>query len=300
MSVGEWIARCTGVFLVVAIPCSASAQGSASKSLAALISDLSGEVSVTQKPGGALTKAQRFDAIPLGATVETGPSARAEIVLAGGQRFELGAKARGTIAEKHLTSTSGPVKELPSLPPLPRMAALDESRPKGPAGGVRLRGGTVSGLQPSHIVTLAEGTRLRFLPVAGASRYAVEIQDDAGRRIFSVESTVSEVVVPAGVLAAGGAYYWTVQTLDKVGGAARGATEFRTLSAEDARIREAVLRTLEGDGNGGLALRAEIDRRLGLYEEALNGFRAALARTPEDRSIQEALRRLAQMPESPE
>lgn len=296
MRVGKQIAQCTGAVLLAMLQSSVSAQEPASRPLAALISDISGDVSVTSKPGGAVTKAQRFDAIPLGALVVTGASGRAEIVLAGGQRFELRAKARATIAEKSLTARSGPVTDLPSFPALPRMAALDESRPAGPAGGVRLRGGEIVGLQPSHIVTLAERTKLRFSPVAGASRYAVEIQDDSGRRIFAAESSASEVVVPAGILAPGGSYYWTVQTLDKVGGTVRGSAEFRTLSAEDARVRDSLLRTLESDASsGGLALRAEIDRRLGLSEEALNGFRAALARAPDDRSILEAVGRLERL-----
>lgn len=296
MLVGRWIAQCTGAVVIGALSWSVSAQDPASKPLAALISDLSGEVLMKSTLAGAATKAQRFDAITAGTTIEVGADSRAEIVLAGGQRFELRAKARATIAEKNLTSTSGPVTELPPLPALPRIAALDESRPKGPPGGPRLRGGMISGLHPSHIVTLAERTMLRFSPVAGASRYGVEVQDDAGRRIFAAESTASEVVVPAGVLQPGASYYWTVQTLDKFGGAARGASEFRTLSAEEAGFRQAVLRALEAEGNSrGVALQAEIDRRLGLYQEALEGFRTALARTPGDRAIQEAVRRLEEL-----
>jgi hypothetical protein len=44
-----------------------------------------------------------------------------------------------------------------------------------------------------------------------------------------------------------------------------------------------------------LALLAEIDRRLGLYEEALNGFRAALAKRPEDVTLQQAVQRLEKL-----
>ena len=299
MRVGKWIVRCTGAVLLGALSCPVWAQEAAPKPLAALISDLSGEASITPAPGAAAGNARRFDAIVVGATLATGPRSRAEIVLAGGQRFELGPNARATIAAKQLTSPSGPITELPALPALPRIVALDESRPKGPPGGVRLRGSAISGLRPFHTVTLAERTVLRFNPVRGASKYAVEIENDAGRRIFVAESTTPEVVVPAGVLEADTSYFWTVQTLDKVGGAARGTSEFKTLSSEDARVRQALRRSLEAEGGGGgLALLAEIDRRLGLYQEALDGFRAALAKTPDDLFIQQAVRRLEKLLET--
>ncbi len=137
---------------------------------------------------------------------------------------------------------------------------------------------------------------LRFNPVRGASKYAVEIENDAGRRIFAAESTTPEVVVPAGVLEAEASYYWTVQTLDKVGGAARGTSEFKTLSSDDARVREALRRSPETEGaDSHLALLAEIDRRLGLDQEALDGFRAALAKRPDDVVIQQAVRRLEKL-----
>jgi hypothetical protein len=111
-----------------------------------------------------------------------------------------------------------------------------------------------------------------------------------------VESTTPQVVVPAGVLQPGASYYWTVQTLDKVGGASRGTSEFKTLSSEDARVRQALRQSLavEVDASG-LALMAEIDRRLGLYEEALSGFRAALAKSPEDVALQQSVQRLEKL-----
>ena len=296
MRLAKLIAHCAGAVLLGALPYSVWAQDPAAKPLAALISDLTGEVSLKSPAAGPATKAQRFDAIPVGTTLEVGPGARAEIVLAGGQRFEFGPKARATITARQLTSTSGPITELPSVPALPGIVALDQSRPKGGPGGVRVRGTLITGLRPFQTVTLAERTTIRFNPVAGASRYAVEIENDAGRRIFVAGSTTPEVVVPAGVLAPETSYYWTVQTLDKFGGAARGTSEFTTLSAEDALVRRALRRSLEADG-GGLALLAEIDRRLGLYDEALDGFRAALAKSPDDVAVQQAVRRLEKLME---
>jgi hypothetical protein len=296
MPVSKWIVPCTAALVLGALSCPVWTQERTSKPIAALISDLSGKATVTATSPGGTSNAQRFDAIEIGATLEIGAESRAVIVLAGGQRFELGPKARATIATKHLASASGPVTELPPLPALPRISALDESRPKGPPGGVRLRVPSIAGLRPFHTVTLADRTTLRFKPVSGASRYAVEIESDAGRRVFGIESTTAEVVVPAGVLTPDTSYYWTVQTLDKFSGAARGSSEFRTLSAKDAQLREALRRSLETEGGDNhLALLAEIDRRLGLDEEALAGFRAVLAKNPDDVAIQQAVRRLEKL-----
>jgi hypothetical protein len=298
MRFGKGTVLATAVVLGALARCSVWGQESASKPIAGLISELSGGASIRPTDGAGGGRAQRFDTIAVGAILEIGPQSRAVIVLSGGQRFELGPNARATIAEKHLTSTSGPIAELPPLPPLPRLVALDESRPKGPPGSVRLRDTAISGLRPSHGVTLAERTVLRFTPVRGASRYGAEIANEAGTRVFAAESTTPEVIVPAGVLEPEARYYWTVQTLDKLGAVARGASEFRTLSVQDARVRQALRRSLEAEGDGGaLALVAEVDRRLGLHQEALDGFRAALAGRPDDLVLQQIIRRLENLPE---
>jgi hypothetical protein len=260
-----------------------------------LVSDLAGSASIetaTRKP----VRLDRFDAIVAGAAIEVGPMSQLTLVLAGGKRFELGAGARATIAADRLTSQSGPVTELASLPPLPRIAALDASRPKGPAGGIRLRGPRISRLDPSDAVTLATRTRLRFAPVAGASQYGIEIDDSSGRRVFGVETMASDVTVPNGLLEPGAAYQWTVRTLDLSGATARGVSQFRTLSSEDERQREALRRSLDAEGGArALALLAAVDQRLGLYAEALEGFREALKSAPDDKPIAQAIRSLEEL-----
>lgn len=300
MRCGKWTVQCTAVVLATLSCPAAWGQEPAAKPIAALISELSGAASIRATPDAGAGIAQRFDAMAVGATLEIAPQSRAVIVLAGGQRFELGPNARATIAATRLTSPSGPITELPPLPPLPRLVALDESRPKGPPGSVRLRATEIARLRPYGGVTLAERTVLRFEPVRGASRYGVEIADQAGKRIFATESTTPEVIVPAGVLEPKASYYWTVETLDRFGAAARGASEFSTLSAEDGRLRQALRQSLGASGDGSaLALVAEVDRRLGLDEEALDGFRAALAGSPDDLALQQAVRRLATLLEKP-
>ena len=262
---------------------------------AALVSDVTGSASIETAPRKNVRIA-RFDAIAAGAVIEVGPNSQVVLVLAGGKRFELGSGARATISADRLTKQSGPLTELASLPPLPRIPALDTSRPKGPAGGIRLRGPRISGLRPSDAVTIATGTRLRFAPVAGASQYGIEIENSSGRRVFGVETTAADVMVPEGVLEPGVAYQWTVRTLDLSGATARGVSQFRTLSSEDERHREALRRSLGAEGGGrALALLAAVDQRLGLYAEALDGFRDALRRTPDDVAIAQAVKSLEEL-----
>jgi hypothetical protein len=259
---------------------------------AALISELAGTASVRAHNPDAPSAVERFTAIGDGAILEVGPDSRAVVVLAGGKRFVLGARARATVHADRLVSTAGPVDELPSLPALPPLVALDAHAPKA-LGGVRLRSSLIAGLSPSNGSALASRTILRFTPTPGAATYRVEIEDDKGRVVFGLQTTSPEVHLPPDILDAGAGYYWTVRTIDRPGAQARGAAEFVTLRIEEAKAREDLKRRLHDEGEASsLALLAAIDRQLGLHEEALEGFRAALARAPDDDALKEAVREL--------
>jgi len=257
-------------------------------SAAALISELSGEASIGS-PARAVAKAKRFDTLTAGQTLTMLPKSRAVVVLAGGRRFEFGSEARATVGEDELAVMSGPIKELPALPTLPKLAALDESRPRGAPGAVRLRGREISGLRPDHVVLASAAVTFTFQPVTGASRYAVEIEDNQGRLVLRREVDTTELTVPAGTLAPDATYHWTVETVNTVGSTARGASRFVTLSEEEARRRDALRNALASQGSPDEALLAEVDRRLGLYREALRGFRAALVEHPGDPALVRAV-----------
>src|SRR4029453_17390093 len=140
--------------------------------------------------------------------------------------------------------------------------ALDDSRPQGPPGADRLRGPEIAGLRPDHAVIANEPVTFAFQPVKGATRYVVEIEDSQGRVVMTREVDATELTVAAGTFASGAAYHWTVQSQDKPGGAARGASDFTTLSEEDARQRDALRKSIVSSGSGRDALLAEVDRRL--------------------------------------
>lgn len=257
----------------------------------ALISELSGAATL-QRPGAAAVPARRFDAMFDGTILRVGLQSRVLLVLGSGKRFVLGAEARATVHAERLAGTSGSIDELPSLPTLPPLAALDAKAPTA-LGGVRLRSNVITGLCPSDGTVLASKATLRFAPVQGAATYRIEIEDANGRVIFGIETKATEMPVPPDVLEAGVRYYWTVRTTDRPGAQARGAAHFATLSTELIALRDALKRQLSAEGDGpSIALLATIDLHLGLHQEALEGFRAALARAPNDDSLKDAVRRL--------
>jgi hypothetical protein len=265
---------------------------------AALISELTGTASVRLHASAKPLEVARFAAIPEAAILQVGAGSRAVLVLAGGSRFALGGGARATVHADRLTSTSGSIDQLPALPALPQLVALDDSAPRA-LGGVRLRTTVIGGISPANGSAIASATVLRFNAVPGAATYRVEIEDNKGRVIFEAQAMSPQVQVPPDVLEAGASYYWTVRTLDRQGAQARGSADFRTLSTEEVRKREELRRTLQAGGDASsLALLAAIDQHLGLHHDALQGFRAALVRSPGDEALEKAIRQLEAMLET--
>ena len=300
MSIRRTVALITAAVAIVSFqpPVLSRQAPSASGKRAGLISELSGRASVRKDPAAASSTVERFAAIADGAVLELGPDSRVVLVLARGKRFELGAQARVSVHADRLGSASGPVRELPSLPALPRLVPLDAKAPKA-LGGVRLRSTLVAGLSPAGSSALAMRTTLRFTPVEGAATYRIEVEDEQGRVVFSVQTTSAAVSLPSDVLQPGAGYYWTVRTIDRVGPQARAAAEFTTLRQDQAQAREELKRRLHEEGGvSSLALLAAIDRQLGLYEEALDGFRAALALAPDDEALKDAVNELDAMREA--
>ena len=271
---------------------SSQQNASAGEKRAALISELAGTASVRENASGPSSPAERFYAMAEGTILEVGRDSRAIIVLARGKRFALAAGARATVHGDRLGSTSGQIDELPTLPALPPLVALDAQAPKT-LGGVRLRSTVIPGLSPSNGSALASRATLRFTPAPGVATYRVEIEDEKGGVILGVQTASPEVPVPPNILQAGANYYWTVRTIDRPGPQARGSAEFRTLRAEEVQARDALKRRLDDEGGtSSIALLAAIDRHLGLHDEALEGFRAALARAPGDKALRQAVTEL--------
>jgi hypothetical protein len=232
-----------------------------------------------------------FDRLPAETTLELAPGSRLALAFATGKRYELSGPARVTLGKGDLAAKSGGVRPLPSVPPLPHLAAIAEDEKPGPtAGAVRIRAERIAGLYPRRgVAALAAGTVLRFQPVIGAGKYRIEVQDGRGRTVFRTDAESPPVKVPAGTLRAGHRYSWMVRTLDRPGAVARGETDLVTLSKDAARTREQARETLESEGAGSLPLLAEIDHSLGLLLEAREDLRTALDGEPANPALREAL-----------
>jgi hypothetical protein len=272
----------------------------------AIVAALAGQAKV-RLPGAPARDVRLFDWLPSGAVLETATASTLLLAFADGQRQELGASASATLGAGRLVGVSGPVRTLAAIPPLPAPASLSpEARPGLRSAAVRVRGHRIAGLYPRGAATvLADEAVLRFSPVPGAASYRVEVEDEMAAVVFHAEVGSPSVRVSPGVLKPGARYFWVVRTLGTSGSPARGEAEFVTLAeravAARAALREA-LRAPAGDASA-LALLGEIDRGLGLLAESRDAFREAIAMSPQDEALREALGRvegaLAEPPPEP-
>lgn len=277
-----------------------SASPSAGMAPSAIVYALQGETSCTN-PEQPRRPLRLFDRLPAGAVVTVGKASHLDLAFASGRRWTLGAGAQVTIGRTELASRSGDVRPLPSVPPLPRLAPIAmENRPGPRAGAVRIRSERMTGLYPRKGVTVIAGAAgLHFQRVEGAKRYRIEVQDGQGGTVFETETESPPVAVPAGKLLSGRRYTWTVRTLDRPGGAARGEAEIVTLDEHTARVREEARRILAEEGPDALPLLAEIDRSLGLLLESRQDLQAALSDKLGDPALQEALAEIETYLQSP-
>lgn len=174
--------------------------------------------------------------LPAGAELRIAPGGSLSLAFPSGSRYRLGAEAGATLARRGLTRTRGPVETLPPVKPFPALAPIATAdHPGDRSAAVRVRGEGIEGLVPNEEVRpLADLVTLRFRPVAGASRYRIELRDASGDLLFERETEGSEARVPAALLAPGRIYRWTVRTTGRLGPTAQGAARFRTLDTAAA------------------------------------------------------------------
>jgi len=211
-----------------------------------------------------------------------------------GCRYELGSRAKAKVMADSLDYASGPVRQLEPLPPIPRVVPLvGNSRQIAAAVRVRApRGSDIQGLYPrGGLAALPSPTKLSFNEVVGASSYLVQLEDENEREQLNLRTKSTNVVIPDGTLKAGNRYSWRVLAFGPAGVIAEGVAGFVTISGEDLQRRADFAKATEGtpDKALGLALRAEVDFRLGLLREAQDEFVAALRLNPNEMAIHHAL-----------
>jgi hypothetical protein len=93
---------------------------------------------------------------------------------------------------------------------------------RGVQGDERVTRGAEDGvvlLAPAQSVDGTAGLAFVWRPVAGASRYALEVVDGGGDVVFETTTTDTTAALPAGVaLRQGAEYHWIVRAVDDAGG----------------------------------------------------------------------------------
>jgi hypothetical protein len=282
---------CAVLFAV--LPLIALAQDRIAPEAVAVVTSVSGNIAVTAQ---AVKKSpvHLFDWLPVGSVIESDAGSSLTLVFADGRRYEIAEKSRVSLSAAGPKSSTGTVRTLDAVPPMPRLVAMSASHLGTRSGAIRVRQGSelhFRNLYPfGDSRTLPDNTVLRFAPIEGTSRYRVELEDESGKTVFDAETQLSAVAVPAGILRTDSRYYWKVRTIERSGPSVRGESEFATLGEDDIRRRAAIRAVLEKRSDlESLALMAEIDRRLELLMEARETFQAALARAPTDAALQKAL-----------
>lgn len=285
------LGRCILISGILLCLGSVFAQAAAGAEHVAIVASLSGEAFKKEKPQMKKDVLHLFDWLLAGTVVEVGPGASVTLAFRDGARYLVKEKSTVTIAANEVASVSGSVEHLSAVPPLPKVSAIVAGQERARSGAIRIRGERIKHLYPAgNYAVPADETVLQFDSVQGASKYKVEVEDEVGNTLFHVETESNRVNVSPGVLKPGADYYWKVQTVDKIGQAARGEGEFTTLSADNARLRQAFKDSAEKAGDAAsMALLAEIDHSLGLLREAREEFTNALAKTSGDSALQRAL-----------
>lgn len=253
-----------GVFVVLLAAWPAPL-GAAARALA-LVYQVDG--AVTWQQGQRAPRPLRaFERLSRGARLVLPAQASVALAFEDGRRARLtGPGAMRLTGRGRLLGTCG-TTPLPSVPALPALGALAEDERAGlRSAAVRVRGEVIAELWPTAPGrTLASATTLTFATVAGASAYRVELRTRTGMLLLARTLSAPRLALPAGLLAPGTSYLWSVESLTAAGAPARGEARLLTLDAprEQALLgwRRALAAQAPADAE---ALSVALDLALGL------------------------------------
>jgi CHASE2 domain-containing sensor protein len=240
-------------------------------SAVAMIARATGDITVESRSGA--REAARFERLADGDVIRTGRGAEVMVVFRTGARVRLGETSRARVDGERAVRLDGTLEILPPVPPVPLVA------PVAGAGttitAVRIRAGGLTLVSPiDDATTLAGSTVLEFAPAA-TDAYEVEIEGPDAAVVHRARTRETRVIVPEGRLRPGTAYRWRVTARMASGFDLSGEGRFHTLAAGAVDARAKLRQGLPAGDADALALLAEVDRTLGLVEEALAGFLAA-------------------------
>jgi hypothetical protein len=230
------------------------------------------------------TELRLFHRLRSGTVVETEAGSRVVLAFFTGDRYEFGEKASGTLGRTGLDSKTGEIQKLTPVPATLDIAPIaKDEKPGTRLAAARIRTGAGPGKSFSNLypaegaATVAEAALLRFDAVEGYQKYKLDLEDETGNAIFSMETAATIVEIPVGVLREGAQYYWRVRTLDAEKPAMRGEAVFSTLNHKSATRRAALKAHADASRDLSLlGLLADFDRSVGLQREACEELRGVL------------------------
>lgn len=260
----------------------------------AVVESVSGHATITVPGSKDKVAVSSYDLLTAGTTLEVAAGSQVTLFFWNGRHYELGTNAKSTIAADALTRITGPVRQLESLPPIPKPAPIAKNTAVGFAAP-SIRGSGIKNLSPwKGAAELPDAVALSFTGLNDGSVYNIIIEDDSGNTLLNVKTTTPNFAVPEGTLKPGSIYHWRVRTADAIGTLTQGDADFVTLSAEamDQRAAFAKAVGLSPENPAALALMGDVDLRLGLLRKAHEELSTALKLNPDDAGIRRAFDRV--------
>lgn len=253
----------------------------------AIVARVTGEARVDQPSERRL---RLFDRLNAGETIRTAAGAEVVVVFRSGARVRIASSSHARIDAAGARRIEGAVEPMSPVSPVPLVAPVSGAGTTITA--VRIRAGGLTVVQPTNdTATLADQTVLEVEPVA-SDDYEMEIEGPDASIAFRVRGRHTRVAVPPGVLRPGLGYRWRVVAHLATGFESTGEGRFHTIGEQETRERARLRETLSTTDAGHLGLLAEVDRTLGLLDEALAGFRAAREAGASDDVIAERIAEL--------
>lgn len=223
------------------------------------------------EPGHEKRDVRLFDWFAPETSLSTDENATVVLVFQGGTRVQVEGNSDVRITSTGAIASTGTVRRLSPVPPLPVLSPATLAGPATRINAVRVRGGGVLRMHPDEATVRASAARLEFEPVREARSYRVMVEGEDASTVFEATVAQTSVDVPDGVLAPGTQYHWRVIARDPLGRTSQRTVRFATLTRDQEVRRQALRDHLRGSA-ADLAFLAEIDRALGLLQEARAGF----------------------------
>ena len=262
----------------------------------AIVCYVSGKAAITIPPDNKIIALQLFDRLKAGTEIKTESNSKVVIAFFTGAQYEIGEESTATVEPKELKSDKSSIKKLQAILAMPKIAPIaKEENPGKRAAAIRIRG-YLEGqelLKPyprNGAAVLADSTVLSIKPVEGIDKYKVDIEDENGNSIFSVETSSTAITISPNILKDGSVYLWRVRTINQQKRSVHAEEMFETVSKENAKLRLALKQQMEKQQDISLLmLLADVDHNLGLKKEACDELHIAMKQSADNPLLQQTL-----------